>query len=147
MLGLRSEPRRPVGQMFGVRLQGMPQKEKVMYMTYPSEDEANQFTNGDRVALAMALAFTLFLLFNGCVYFERKTDVVKRHAVEEQIQQLAIEKRLQALEQRIYFPLFAAHARNCEQCGSDTPTADGPPALCEEGFKLWQSDLRNNQKK
>jgi hypothetical protein len=116
-------------------------------MTYPSEHEASQFTGMDRVALAMALVFTLVLLFNGYVYFERKTDAVKRHAIEEQTQQLAMEKRLQALEQRIYFPLFAAHARNCPQCGSDTPTEDGPPALCEEGFKLWQNDLRNNNKK
>lgn len=115
-------------------------------MTYPSEAEANRFTVMDRVVFAIVFAVPFVFICASYNYSVKLLRQISKTAAEQALQQLAVDKRLQTLEQRIYFPLFAAHARNCEQCGSDKPTEDGPPALCEEGFKLWQNDLRNNNK-
>ena len=40
-------------------------------------------------------------------------------------------------------PTFDAHCRACKQCGGGLLDENGQEqGLCEEGFRLWQDDLR-----
>jgi hypothetical protein len=40
-------------------------------------------------------------------------------------------------------PTFDAHCRTCKQCGGGLLDEKGnEQGLCEEGFRLWQEDLR-----
>jgi hypothetical protein len=40
-------------------------------------------------------------------------------------------------------PTFDAHCRTCKQCGGGLLNENGEEqSLCEEGFRLWQADLK-----
>lgn len=41
-------------------------------------------------------------------------------------------------------PKFDAHCKTCKRCTNRNPNG---PGLCEEGFRLWQEDLRDSKKK
>lgn len=43
-------------------------------------------------------------------------------------------------------PLFEAHYKVCPECRRE-PDEDGPAPLCEEGFRLFQEDLRRAQQR
>jgi hypothetical protein len=40
-------------------------------------------------------------------------------------------------------PTFDAHCRACKQCGGGLLDENGnEQSICDEGFRLWQADLR-----
>ncbi|NDD52358.1 hypothetical protein EBZ39_00500 [bacterium] len=112
--------------------------------------DKEKYTMWDRIGIAAAVSIVLVLLFANKK--DTNTNSVAPAAAQETYATKNVywrldraEKRLNALEQRVFFPLFSEHCRACPQCRGDEPTEDGPPALCEEGFKLWQNDLRNQK--
>lgn len=113
-------------------------------MIYPSKEEVETYTAWDRIGVVAAIAIVTVLLFADKHDTDTKIGGLATGVMRGNDWQREVEKRLRNVEQKLYFPLFYAHARNCPQCGSDTPTDDGPPALCEDGFKLFQQDMRNN---
>lgn len=45
-------------------------------------------------------------------------------------------------------PLFDAHRKTCTQCSKPLMNPDGTEnSICEDGFALWQQDLRNAKPK
>ena len=41
-------------------------------------------------------------------------------------------------------PLFDAHRKTCSQCSKSLMDADGTEnSICEDGYALWQQDMRN----
>lgn len=45
-------------------------------------------------------------------------------------------------------PTFDAHCRACKQCGGGLLDENGQEqSLCDEGFRLWQEDLRRGKGK
>jgi len=118
-------------------------------MTYPSKEEVETRNAMDnlffKVIIALLWGLAVYIAAESYAWFERKTDAAKKVAAETVKQQTDFEKRIGQLEKRVYFPLFTAHCSTCQQCGSDTPTEDGPPALCEKGFEFFKQDMRNNQ--
>jgi hypothetical protein len=45
-------------------------------------------------------------------------------------------------------PLFDAHRKTCSQCSKPLMDPDGTEnSICEDGFALWQQDLRNAREK
>jgi len=45
--------------------------------------------------------------------------------------------------EKIKTPKFDAHAEKCKRCHNRNPNG---PGLCEEGFRLWQEDLREQRR-
>lgn len=57
-----------------------------------------------------------------------------------------LEQRVDRLENRVFRPRFTKHAAGCQSCRGDALSPEGgPSALCEEGFKLWQDDMREDK--
>ena len=114
-------------------------------MTYPSKEEVERYTVWDRIALVGVVAVAATLLVTSKRETETKISGIVEHLASINEQRREIDKRLDRLEKRVYFPLFTAHCSTCQQCGNPQITPDGPESLCEEGFKLWQQDMRSHK--
>lgn len=114
-------------------------------MTYPSKEEIEKRNPWDLIYLITAVVIVLALGYSNKRETDTKISGLAGCIMRGDDWQKEADKRLDRLEQRVYFPLFTAHCKTCQQCFGQWVTEDGPPALCEKGFELFQQDIRNNQ--
>lgn len=114
-------------------------------MTYPSKEEVEMRNSWDLIYVITVVVIVIALGYSNKREIDTKISGLAGCIMRGDDWQKKADKRLDRLEQRVYFPLFTAHCKTCQQCGNPQATPDGPESLCEEGFKLWQQDMRNNQ--
>lgn len=92
----------------------------------------------DDKALGGGCLLVLLVVFIAAAYFQTRPHPRSPAPLKQPVVVVPAEKPYAE------FPLLSRHCETCKQCASPISETGEEQGLCEEGFRLFQEDLRNN---